>query len=59
MNNFPIDKEKYVTYNSRVQPVARDSDELSLTDLSGHPRCVVGTEVSQVRLSASGLESVV
>lgn len=48
MNNFPIDKEKYVTYNSRVQPVARDSDELSLTDLSGHPRCVVGTEVSQV-----------
>lgn len=45
MANFPIDKEKYLTYNSRVQPVARESDELSLTDLSSQPRCVIGTEV--------------
>lgn len=46
MVNFPIDKEKYLTYNSRVQPVARESEDLSLTDLSGQPPYVIGTEVS-------------
>ena len=47
MTNFPIDKEKYLTYNSRVQPVARESDELSLTDLNTKPHCVIGTEVGE------------
>lgn len=45
LTNFPIDKDKYLMYNSRVQPEARESDELSLTDLASKPRCVIGTEV--------------
>ena len=43
---YPIDREKYLTYNSRVQPVARESEDLSLTDLSGQPSYIIGTEVS-------------
>lgn len=41
-----VNVREYVTHNSRVQPVVRESEELSLTDLSGQPHCVIGNDVS-------------
>ena len=45
VTNYPIDREKYLNSNARVQPLARESDELSLTNLADQPHCVVGSEV--------------
>ncbi len=50
VTNYPIDKDKYLNYNSRMQPVARDSDELSLTSLASQPRCIIGNEVRIVNI---------
>ena len=51
VTNYPIDKDKYLNYNSRMQPVARESDELSLTSLAGQPHCVIGSEVRVVTIA--------
>jgi len=51
VTNYPIDKDKYLNYNSRMQPVARESDELSLTNLAGQPHCVIGSEVRVIVFS--------
>ena len=40
-----MDKDNYISFNTRVQPVARESDELELTDISGQPKYVIGNEV--------------
>ena len=45
--------EKYATHNSRVQPVARDSDDLSLTDITTNPKVIIGNEVGYHSLSPS------
>ncbi len=36
---------EYLAHNSRVQPEARESEELSMTDISAQPRCLIGNEV--------------
>lgn len=41
-----MNKDEYVLHNGRVQPVARESDDLALTDLSAQPKFVIGNEVS-------------
>ena len=41
-----VNKDEYVLHNGRVQPVARESDDLALTDLSAQPKFVIGNEVS-------------
>ena len=46
VNCVQVQRAKYAEYNSRQQPVSRESDELSLTDLSGNPNFVIGNEVS-------------
>ena len=43
-----------MNFNARVQPVAKESDELSLTNLADQPRCVVGGEVSSRPFSRGG-----
>ena len=41
-----VDREEYTTYNLRAQPVARESDDLALTDISRKPNYVIGNDVS-------------
>ena len=41
-----VERGRYSEHNTRVQPVARDSDELALTDVSTKPRFVIGNDVS-------------
>lgn len=36
---------EYAEFNSQQQPRLRESDELSLTDLTGDPSFVIGNEV--------------
>ena len=36
---------EYTEFNSRQQPQSRESDDLSLTDLTGDPGFVIGNEV--------------
>ena len=50
VNCVQAQRAKYAEYNSRQQPVLRESDELSLTDLSGSPNFVIGNEVSPLSL---------
>ena len=45
MGECAVDKDNYISFNTRVQPVARESDELELTDISGQPKYVIGNEV--------------
>ncbi len=40
---------EYLAHNSRVQPEARESEELSMTDISAQPRCLIGNEVRHSR----------
>ena len=40
-----VNVREYLAHNSRVQPIARESEELLLTDVSTQPHCVVGNEV--------------
>lgn len=46
MINYNIDRAEYVSHNGRVQPVARDSDDLTLTDVTAKPKFVIGNDVS-------------
>ena len=41
-----VNKDEYISHNGRVQPVARESDDLALTDLSAAPKFVIGNDVS-------------
>ena len=41
-----VSKDEYISHNGRVQPVARESDDLTLTDLSAEPKFVIGNDVS-------------
>ena len=45
MLNYNVDRAEYVSHNGRVQPVARDSDDLTLTDVTAEPRFVIGNDV--------------
>ncbi len=46
IHNTEVNLREYLAYNSLVQPEARESEELSLTDISNKPRCLIGNEVS-------------
>ena len=41
-----VDTAEYTEFNQRQGPAERESSELSLTDLSGNPTFVIGSEVS-------------
>ena len=45
MGGCEVERGEYLMFNSRVQPVARESEELLWTDVSGKPRFVIGNEV--------------
>ena len=40
-----VNRSEYTEFNSQQQPQSRESDELSLTDLSDEPAFVIGNEV--------------
>ena len=50
MLNYNVDREEYVSHNGRVQPVARDSDDLTLTDVTAKPKFVIGNDVRLLRV---------
>ena len=45
INSPEVHVSEYAEFNSRQQPQLRESDDLSLTDLSGDPSFVIGNEV--------------
>ena len=45
MLNYNVDRAEYVSHNGRVQPVARDSDDLTLTEVTAKPKFVIGNDV--------------
>ena len=47
MGSCPVKRSEYTEFNARQQPRVRQSDELSLTDLSSSPSFVIGNEVSE------------
>ena len=49
-----VERGEYLTFNSRVQPVARESDELLWTDVSKKPRFIIGNEVSEGDIGTAG-----
>lgn len=54
MGRCEVERGEYLTFNSRVQPVARESDELLWTDISKRPRFVIGNEVSEGDIGTTG-----
>ena len=40
-----VNKDEYISHNGRVQPVARESEDLALTDVSAQPKFVIGNDV--------------
>ena len=56
MGGCEVERGEYLVFNSRVQPVARESEELLWTDVSGKPRCVIGNEVRNSKVSLWQLE---
>lgn len=49
MLNYNVDRAEYVSHNGRVQPIARDSDDLTLTDVTAKPKYVIGNDVRHVK----------
>ncbi|XP_064406302.1 actin-related protein 8-like isoform X2 [Halichondria panicea] len=45
IHDTEVNVREYLAHNSRVQPEARESEELSMTDISAQPRCLIGNEV--------------
>lgn len=45
IHNTEVNHREYFAYNSHVQPETRESEELSLTDVSNQPHCLIGNEV--------------
>ncbi len=45
MLNYNADRAEYVSHNGHVQPIARDSDDLTLTDVTVKPKFVIGNDV--------------
>ncbi len=45
IHNTEVNLREYLAHNSNVQPEARESEELSLTDVSNQPHCLIGNEV--------------
>ena len=54
MGRCEVERGEYLTFNSRVQPVARESDELLWTDVSKKPRFIIGNEVSEGDIGTAG-----
>ena len=48
-------RRECVTFNSRTQPVARESDDLSFTDVSSQLAFIIGNEASLGKCNFSGV----
>lgn len=46
MGECEVERGEYVAFNGRIQPVARNSEDLSCTDISAQPRFIIGNDVS-------------